>query len=209
MPVKSPDTCVVPGIHPQLGSAMQKGFIFCSVQIALVSLSSGMCHPVPLGFFKLPLACTMVCLLPPPAPLASTCGVRWGVLVVKYVVYSSSVAWKLPSFLVFGAFELLQHGACPCAYCLQLSIFCSVEVALAPASWSILPSRHSVYYIAWKVSSCLVCQGFVICGVQDSLLSGFSTSYLFWRGTYPQASFGEQFFLLQSASCHPSWLFEV
>ena len=45
----------------------------------------------------------------------------------------------MASFLVFGALELLQRGACPAAYFLQLSIFRNVEVALALASWSILP----------------------------------------------------------------------
>ena len=60
------------GRYPQLTSAMQPGFIFCSVQVAVVLLSSGICHPVPLGFSKLLLAYTMVPLLPPVAPMPDT-----------------------------------------------------------------------------------------------------------------------------------------
>ena len=97
----------------------------------------------------------MVPLPPPPAPLPRTWGVCWGVLAVEYVVYSSSAAWKLPSFLVFGVLELLHCGAWPAANCLQLSVFHSVEVALAPASWSILPPP-----LADKASVCLVSRSF-------------------------------------------------
>ena len=35
-------------------------------------------------------------------------------------------------------------GASPSAYCVQLPVFCSAEVTLAPTSWSILSCNHSV-----------------------------------------------------------------
>ena len=54
---------------------MHPGSIFCSVQLALVLLSSGMGHPVPLLFFL--HACTL-------APLPSACGVSWGKLPLEY-----------------------------------------------------------------------------------------------------------------------------
>ena len=88
----------------------------------------------------------------------------------------------MASFLVFGALELLQRGACPAAYFLQLSIFRNVEVALALASWSILPPppppppptppRQSA---VCKMPSCPAC----LHPGKDS-----------WRGTGPKASFG-------------------
>ena len=160
------------------------------MQVVLVSLSSSMCHPVPLGFSKLLLACTMVPLPPTPFPSAQNMGCSLGLLAVKYVVYSSSATWKLPSFLVFGVLELLQCRACPAAYCLQLSVFCSVEGILAPASWSILPPRQrvslprfrSVYSSAvCKMPSYLACLRLTFSGVESALTPCLVCSFSCYR----------------------------
>ena len=73
--VNSAGTCVLPGIDPQPGLTMRPGSVIYSVQVALVLLSSGMGHTVPLLFFL--LACTL-------APLPSACGVSWAKLPVEY-----------------------------------------------------------------------------------------------------------------------------
>ena len=113
--LNSPDTCVLPAIDPQLGSTMHPGSIFCSVQVALVLLSSGMDHPVSVLFSELLLACTM-------APLPRTCGVSWGKLPVECGLYS-----LLSSLNV----DLIPS-------CLERLSFCSVEPALVPTASSSL-----------------------------------------------------------------------
>ena len=72
--VNSASTCVLPGIDPQPGSTMHLGSVIYSVQVALVLLSTGMGHTVPLLFLL--LACT--------AHLPSVCGVSWAKLPVEY-----------------------------------------------------------------------------------------------------------------------------
>ena len=175
--MNSPGTCVLPGIDPQLGSAMYPGTIFCSVQVALVLLSSGMGHPVPLLFSELLLACTM-------APVPSTCGVRWGKLPVEYGLYS--------------LFSTLKVDLIPS--CLERLTFCSMEPALVLTVSSSLSSavqKLPLYrpfgafcppnIVSARVPklSCLISPAFC-CGVQDALLSGLCASYLYC----PQASFG-------------------
>ena len=175
--MNSPGTCVLPGIDPQLGSAMHPGSIFCSAQVALVLLSSSMGHPVPLLFSKLLLACIM-------APLPSACGVCWGKLPVEYGLYSLLSSLKV---------DLIPS-------CLERLTFCSVELALVPTVSSSLSSAvqklplhrplgafcplNRVSARAPKLS-CLISPAFC-CGVQDALLPGLCASYLFC----PQASFG-------------------
>ena len=94
---------------------------------------------LPLLFSELLFACTM-------ARLTSTCGVRWRNWPVKYVLYS--LLSSLKAELIPLSLECLTfcsvEPASPGAYCLQLPVFSSAEVALAPTSWSILSSKHSV-----------------------------------------------------------------
>ena len=50
--------------------------------------------------------------------LGKVAGRIWSLFTVQY-----PESW--PHSVVFGAFDLLQHGARPGAYCLQLPFFCS------------------------------------------------------------------------------------
>ena len=94
---------------------MHAGSIFCSVQVALISLSSGIGYLVLLLFSELLLVCTM-------APLPSTCGVRWGNWTVKYVLYLLLSSQKV---------DLI---------CLERLTFCSMEPPLVPTVSSSLSS---------------------------------------------------------------------
>ena len=187
----------LPGIYPQLGSTMHAGSIFCSVQVALISLSSGIGYLVLLLFSELLLVCTM-------APLPSTCGVRWGNWTVKYVLYLLLSSQKV---------DLI---------CLERLTFCSMESPLVPTVSSSLSSAvqklpfhrplgafsppNIASARAPKLSSCFISRAFchlrypicppvcLVC-ILYSLPSG-----LVWCIVSR---------ILRGASCPRSWLFEL
>ena len=112
-----------------------------------------------------------------------------------------SVAWKLTPFIVFGAFDLLQHGDSPGAYCLlsfaveklplhrPLGAFCPPNIASARAlklassfvSWAFCRLRCARYPPVWLV--CILSfllSGFVWCIISPATECNMPSILAFW-----------------------------
>ena len=153
-----------------------------------------MCHPVPLEFLKLLLACTMVSLPPSPARPAHVSFVGggeggWRGLTVNQIVYLLFCSLEFVLVPTFSSCLSFAVQKFICTYILENFVLQSKKDSIQTQYLLERGSCPAAWFPGY----------FVICSVQNALLPGLFTSYLFWCGTWPHALFVTQFLLLQSA----------
>ena len=122
---------------------------------------------VPMGFSKLLLTCTVVPLLPPPAPVSRTWGVHLGVFGGRMLFIRPLQALSWPRFWCFERLNFCNMELA--AYFLQLCVFRSVEVALHWPLGAFCPPPPPRQSAVCKMPSCLACLHPVFSGVEPAL----------------------------------------